>query len=160
MATKRLKDFLDKNGTRYVSIVHSPAYTAQEIADCSLISGKEMAKTVIIKVDSKIVMAVLPASYMIDFRRLKEYFETDNVRLAEESEFIASFPGCDVGAMPPFGNLFNLELYMDPHMTSSKKITFNAGTQQELLSMTYRDYEQLANPVKVSFSYCPASFAA
>lgn len=160
MATKRLKDFLDDNETRYVSIVHSPAYTAQEIADCSLISGKEMAKTVIVKVDSKLIMTILPASYMIDFRRLKKFFGTDCVRLAEEREFIASFPGCDVGAMPPFGNLFGIEVYVDPHMACNKKITFNAGTQQELLSLSYKDYEMLVKPTKVSFCYAPAAFAA
>ena len=160
MASKILKKFLDDNFIRYVSITHSPAYTAQETADCSLISGKELAKTVIVKVDHKLVMTILPASYMIDFRRLKEFFGTNNVTLAEEREFMATFPGCDLGAMPPFGNLFNIEVYIDPHMASNKKITFNAGTQQELYSMAYKDYANLVNPVRVSCCYLPVGFAA
>lgn len=112
MPTKKLKAFLDENDVRYVTMKHSRAYTAQEMAAKTHISGKEVAKTVIVKVDGKLAMMVLPASYQVDFKLLKQLFGTQQVTLATESEFEYFFPDCEVGAMPPFGNLYDMEVYV------------------------------------------------
>ena len=105
MPLQKLKEFLDKENVKYVSIKHSSAYTAQEIAASAHVPGKELAKTVMVKINGKMAMAVLPGSYKIDLKMLKEITGTDNVRLADETEFKDKFPDCEVGAMPPFGNL-------------------------------------------------------
>jgi len=160
MTTSKLKEFLDTKMVKYVCIMHSPAYTAQEIAHCSLVSGNELAKTVILKVDGEMVMAVLPAAAMIDMRRLRQWFKCDDIRLAREHEFFARFPECDVGAMPALGNLYGMDVYIDPHLTNNRKITFNAGTQDELISMMYKDYKMLVEPTEVSFCYLSPNIAA
>src|SRR5512139_450694 len=103
---KRLTDFLNTEKVKYVAITHSPAYTAQEIAALVHIPGREVAKTVMVKVDGRIAMAVLPASSMVDFTQLRQGISASKVELATEAEFKGMFPDCEVGAMPPFGNLF------------------------------------------------------
>ncbi|HVO74264.1 MAG TPA: YbaK/EbsC family protein, partial [Ignavibacteriaceae bacterium] len=105
MPVKKLKEFLDKNKIKYISISHSPAYTAQEIAAMAHIPGKELAKTVMIKLDSRMGMAVVPANHKVDFDMLKDLTGSEFILLATENEFKALFPDCDPGAMPPFGNL-------------------------------------------------------
>ena len=106
MPVKRLKEYLDTNQVKYVAINHSPAYTAQEIAASAHVRGRELAKTVMVKVNGRMAMAVLPASRKVDFERLKAAAKADNVELAGEQAFRDMFPGCEVGAMPPFGNLY------------------------------------------------------
>ncbi len=160
MAVHKLQQFLERNEVQYVSITHSAAYTAQEIAASSLVSGKEIAKTVIVKAGDKLIMTVLPASYMIDFRRLQEAFDVEKVELADEKEFMSKFPGCEIGAMPPFGNLFGMDVYVATRLTNNRKITFNAGTQSELISLAYKDFERLVSPEVLSFCYAPANIAA
>ncbi len=117
MPVKILKTFLDDNDIKYVTLKHSSAYTSQEIAASAHISGKELAKTVMINIDSKMAMAVLPASYHIDFDNLKEIFGTRNVTLASEPEFKYRFPDCEIGAMPPFGNLYDMEVYVSESLS-------------------------------------------
>ena len=104
MPVKKLKDFLDAEKVKYIMISHSQAFTAQETAASAHISGKELAKTVMVKIDGKMAMAVLPASYRVDFELLKKAAGAKEAELATEDEFKGMFPGCDVGAMPPFGN--------------------------------------------------------
>lgn len=152
MPVRQLKEFLDSNGVKYVTISHSPAYTAQEIAASAHIPGKELAKTVIVKVDGKMAMAVLPASSQVDFQRLREATGAEQVELAREEEFKDLFPGCEVGAMPPFGNLYNLDVYVTASLTEDEEIAFNAGSHTELIRMAYRDFERLVKPKVVSFS--------
>jgi len=106
MPVKKLKDFLDKENIKYVTIYHSVAYTAQEIAASVHVKGKEMAKTVMVKLDGKMAMAVLPASHQVDFEHLKRASGVQDSMLATEKELKDLFPGCDIGAMPPFGNLY------------------------------------------------------
>lgn len=153
MPVKKLKSFLDENGVKYVSIIHSSAYTSQEIAASAHISGKEMAKTVMIQIDGEMAMAVLPATYQVDFDTLRKALGTKNVALATEAEFKDRFPDCDVGAMPPFGNLYGMDVYVAQSLTSDKEIAFNAGSHTELIKMDFVDYERLVNPRVLKFSW-------
>jgi len=153
MPAKILKEFLDKNKIKYVTIKHSVAYTAQEIAASAHIKGKELAKTVLIKVDGKLAMCVLPASNKINFDLLKETLSGKNVRLANEVEFKDKFPECDVGAMPPFGNLYGLDVYAEAVLAKDEEIAFNACSHVELIQMAYKDFERLAKPKMMKFSY-------
>ena len=152
MPAKKLKEYLDSNNIKYLSIKHSAAYTAQEIAAKSHISGKELAKTVIVRINNKIAMAVLPASYKIDFEALMEVTGTGNVILTGEEEFKYMFPDCAIGAMPPFGNLYDLDVYVAKSLTEDDEISFNAGTHTELIRMAYKDFERLVQPKVLAFS--------
>lgn len=158
MPVKKLKTFLDGNNIKYVSIKHSNAYTSQEIASSAHVSGKEFAKTVMIKMDEKMAMAVLPASYHIDFEKMKKTLESDKVTLANEAEFKYHFPDCEVGAMPPFGNLYDMDVFVAEALTQNDEIAFNAGTHTELIKMRYKDFEQLAKPKIFQFSWKTVSF--
>jgi Ala-tRNA(Pro) deacylase len=131
---------------------HSSAYTAQEIAASAHIPGKELAKTVIVKIDGKMAMAVLPASYKVSFDQFKEAIGANEVRLAYEQEFIDKFPDCEVGAMPPFGNLYGLDVYVAESLADDEEIAFNACTHTELIKMNFNDFEQLVKPVRLKFS--------
>ncbi len=153
MPVKKLKDFLDENNVKYISIKHSSAFTAQEVASSAHVSGKEFAKTVMIKVEKQIAMAVLPASYQIDFEQLKEIFHTKNVSLTSEPEFQDLFPGCETGAMPPFGNLYNIETYVAEVLEKNETIAFNAGSHTELIKLKYEDFKQLVKPKVFKFSW-------
>jgi Ala-tRNA(Pro) deacylase len=150
MPAARLKEFLDSHGVRYVSITHSLAYTAQEIAASAHVRGREMAKTVIIRINGKLAMAVLPASPRVDVLRLRDATGAEDVTIAAEQDFREAFPGCDLGAMPPFGNLFGMDVYVDPHLRKDEDIFFNAGTHRELIRMKYSDFERLARPKVVA----------
>jgi Ala-tRNA(Pro) deacylase len=112
MAAKKLKEFLDREKVKYVGLVHSPAYTAQEVAASAHIRGQELAKTVIVELDGKMAMAVLPANRKIVLQDLREVTGSDQVKFASEEEFRERFPECETGAMPPFGNLYGMEVYV------------------------------------------------
>jgi Ala-tRNA(Pro) deacylase len=148
-----LREFLDQNKVRYVTIRHSVAYTAQEIAASAHIKGKEMAKTVLIKVDGKLAMCVLPASNKIDFDLLKEALGGKNIRLANEVEFKDKFPDCDVGAMPPFGNLYDIEVYAEENLAKDEEIAFNACSHVELIQMAFKDFGRLVKPRLIKFTF-------
>jgi len=152
MPIKRLKDYLDGQNIKYVSIKHSPAYSAQEIAASAHIPGRELAKTVIVRIDGRMAMAVLAASHNVDLHLLKQVAGAREVRLATEKEFEDMFPGCLVGAMPPFGNLYGMEVYVDLDLTTDQKISFNAGSHVELIQMMYQDFERLVKPKVGRFS--------
>jgi Ala-tRNA(Pro) deacylase len=153
MPVKKLKAFLDENNVKYVSIKHSSAFTAQEIASSAHVSGKEFAKTVMIKIKEKMAMAVLPASFQIDFNLLKKVTGSDRVSLANEAEFKFHFPDCEVGAMPPFGNLYNMEVFVAETLSENEEISFNAGTHTELMKLKYEDFERLVKPKVFKFSW-------
>ena len=152
MSVKKLKDLLDSNNIKYVTIRHSAAYTAQEIAASSHISGKEMAKTVMVKINGEMAMAVLPASKQVDFDLLKETTGADSVELASEDEFKDMFGECEVGAMPPFGNLYGMEVFVAESLTEDEEIAFNAGSRTELIKLSYKDFERLVKPKIMKFS--------
>jgi Ala-tRNA(Pro) deacylase len=155
MPAKKLREFLDKQGVPYVSISHAVAYTAKEIAALTHISNKELAKTVIVKIDGTLAMAVLSASYDIDLSSLRSAIGARSVRLAKESEFQDRFPECDIGAMPPFGNLYGMTVYVDESLTKDRDIAFNAGFHDELLQVSYADFARLVNPTVLKFSILP-----
>lgn len=158
MPIKKLRAFLDENDVKYITIKHSNAYTAQEIAAKAHVSGKEVAKTVIIKIDGKMAMAVLPASYQVDFKLLKQLFGTQQVTLATEAEFSYFFPDCEVGAMPPFGNLYDMDVFVAESLAEDKLISFNNGTHTEMLKMGFGDFERLVQPRILKFSKKEVSF--
>lgn len=158
MPAEKLKAYLDQNGVRYVTIRHSKAYTSQEVAASAHVSGREFAKTVMIKIDNKMAMAVLPASYQIDFDLLEDHFRGKSVKLATEAEFRDSFPGCEPGAMPPFGNLYGMEVYVAESLAVDEEIAFNAGTHTEIIRMAFTDFERLVKPGMIRFSWKRSSF--
>lgn len=153
MPAQKLKEYLDSNDIQYRTITHSQAFTSQKVAATTHISGWEIAKTVIVDVDGKLAMAVLPASTHINLETLKNVTGSDNLRLATETEFSALFPGCETGAMPPFGNLYNMDVFVAKRLTEDEEIAFNAGTHTELIQMSYKDFERLAKPKVMEFSY-------
>ena len=152
MPAEKLKAFLDESGVKYVSISHSPAYTAQEIAASAHIPGKALAKTVIVKLDGEMAMAVLPATCDIDFDLLKGTAKAGKVELAKEGEFKNQFPECEVGAMPPFGNLYGMAVFADKGLTEDEEIAFNAGSHKELVKLAYADFERLVEPSVARFA--------
>lgn len=152
MPITKLKNYLDEHNVQYESINHAPANTAQEIAARAHVSGKNMAKTVMVKVNGDLAMAILPADRKVNFVLLQDTMNNRNIELATEQEFRDAFPGCELGAMPPFGNLFNMDVYVDKSLTGESEIIFNAGTHSELVRMDYKDFERLAKPKIVQFS--------
>jgi Ala-tRNA(Pro) deacylase len=151
MSLQKLKDYLDGQKVKYVTITHSPAFTAQEIAAAAHIDGREMAKTVMVKVDGEMAMVVLPASMKVDFGRLLDATGAQEVELAHEREFEDLFPGCALGTMPPFGNLFGLRTYVAEELTEDEDIAFNAGSPTELIRLSFNDYMRLVKPRVLPF---------
>ncbi len=152
MPMRKLKELLDNRNAHYVAVTHTPAYTAQEIAARAHIPGQELAKTVIIKIDGKMAMAVLPANFKVDFDQLKRALGTDDVEMAREEEFKYLFPECEIGAMPPFGNLFGMDTYVAECLARDEHISFNAGTHRELIRLPYKEYEELVQPKIINFT--------
>jgi len=149
MPVKKLKSFLDDNGVKYTVISHSPAYTAQEIAASAHVSGKELAKTVVLKLDGQMALVVLPASSHVNMSHFKDESGAQQVELAAEDEFKSAFPDCEVGAMPPFGNLYDMAVFVDQQLSADEEIVFNAGSHTELIRLAYRDFEQLVQPTVI-----------
>ena len=152
MPVKTLQKFLDAQHIKYVTMSHSPAFTAQEIAASAHIPGKELAKTVIVKVNGDMAMAVLPACDRVDFDLLKEAAAVNKVELASEEEFKDKFYECDLGAMPPFGNLYGMEVFVADVLTEDEEIAFNCGSHTELIQMSYKDFEATVKPKIMKFS--------
>lgn len=152
MALVSLLNYLDENNVRYVILYHSPAYTAQGIAGLAHIPGQELAKTVIVLLDGKLAMAVVPAKFHVDLMLLRKWSKAKTVELAAEEDFQDRFAGCETGAMPPFGNLFGVPVYADWSLEKDKEIAFNAGTHRELIRMRWEDYKRMAQPTMMSFA--------
>jgi Ala-tRNA(Pro) deacylase len=146
MPVQKLKEFLDREKVKYVTIYHSPAFTAQEIAASAHVPGKELAKTVMVKIDGRMAMAVLPASFRVDMDLLRQATGASEVELAGEKEFKDMFPACEVGAMPPFGNFYGMDVYVSETLTEDEEIAFNAGSHTELVRVAYADFARLVNP--------------
>jgi Ala-tRNA(Pro) deacylase len=149
MPAEQLRTYLDSQHVKYVSIRHSKAYTAQEVAASAHISGHEMAKTVIVRMGDGLAMCVLPANERIDLETLKTSSGTKMAALADEHEFASLFPDCEIGAMPPFGNLYNMPVFVWDDLSRDKEIAFNAGSHTELFRMAYADYARLVHPTMV-----------
>jgi Ala-tRNA(Pro) deacylase len=152
MPEEKLRRFLDEKKIKYVTISHSLAYTAQEIAASAHIHGKQLAKTVIVRIGSKLAMAVLPANFRVDLKKLGKACGTTGIDLAEEEEFADLIGGCALGAMPPFGNLFGMNVWVDRTLAEDEDIVFNAGSHTELIRLSYKDFERLVSPRVADFA--------
>ena len=160
MQLSKLRSFLDSHHVKYLVISHSLAYTAQGVAALAHVSGKQLAKTVIVKIDGVLAMAVLPASLHVDLDRLRKLTGAQAVELASESEFKDAFPDCETGAMPPFGNLYDMPVYADSSLAECEEITFSAGTHRELVRMNWDDMLHLVKPTVDELAYHPGAAAA
>jgi len=152
MAGKKLKEFLDANRVKYVSITHSKAYTAQEVAASAHVPGRAMAKVVIVELDGEMAMAVLPANRKIVLQDLREITGSDQVRFVAEEKFKDRFPDCEIGAMPPFGNLYGMDVYAAESLAQNDEIAFNAGLHEEVIKLSFRDFERLVQPRVMAFT--------
>jgi Ala-tRNA(Pro) deacylase len=148
----KLKECLDGNKVKYDVLTHPQVYTAQGVAAATHVPGNELAKSVILKVDDRFVLAVLPAPRKVDTEQLQTQLGARNVRMAHESEFASLFPGCETGAMPPFGNLYGVDVYVDRSLTRDEEIVFNAGSHVEAIRMKYKDFERLVGPTVADFA--------
>ena len=146
-----LREFLDKNGVPYEVAEHRQAFTAQEVAQAQHVPGRELAKVVILRSGAEFMMVVMPAPYRIDLERAKAAIGKSDLALATEEQFKGLFPHCEAGAMPPFGNLYNLPVYVDPSLTRDEAIVFNAGTHTQTVKMKYADFARLVHPKVASF---------
>jgi Ala-tRNA(Pro) deacylase len=151
MPVQRLQEYLDENQVKYVVITHSRAFTTQEVAAMTHIPGKELAKAVIVEIDGDLAMAVLPGSQRVDLDMLRDAVGAQQVTLAKEGEFKDRFPECDLGAMPPFGNLYGMPVCVADSLTEDEEIAFNAGSHTQLVKMSYRDFERLVQPRVMHF---------
>lgn len=152
MPIQALTQFLDDNHIRYVTVRHPIAYTSEQVAESARIPGNELAKTVMVLLDGRLAMAVLRATDKVDLDLLRGAAGVSSAEIATEAVFQGKFPGVEVGAMPPFGNLFDMPVYVDEELTHDARISFNAGTHVELVQIDYADFERLVKPVIANFS--------
>ncbi|MBN8733242.1 MAG: YbaK/EbsC family protein [Acidobacteria bacterium] len=152
MPIAKLREFLDTEHVKYTTMAHSLAYTSQELANITHISGRELAKTVIVKIEGEYAMLVLPACLHVDFEMLAAALNAGHVRLALEAEFKTKFPDCETGAMPPFGNLYGMKVYVDESLARAHDIAFAAGSHREIVRMEYADFARLVQPEVMHFS--------
>lgn len=157
MIRMNLRKFLDENQIKYLIVEHSPAYAALDVASSAHIAEWELAKAVMVKLDGKMAMAVLPATEKVDLAALAEAAETKRATTVPEQEFQGLFADCQPGAMPPFGNLYNLPVYVDKSLATNDLIAFNAGTHHTLIRMHYADFERLVRPRVVEFKTVAAA---
>jgi len=160
MPLSNVRSFLDYHNVKYLVISHSLAYTAQGVAALAHVSGKKLAKTVIVKIDGVLAMAVIPASLHVDLDHLRIFTGAQEVLLATEREFKDAFPDCETGAMPPFGNLYDMAVYADASLGRNEEITFSAGSHRELVRMRWADMARLVNPVVTELTYPRAGATA
>jgi Ala-tRNA(Pro) deacylase len=149
---QKVTSYLDEHRIPYEMLHHRRDYSAQKTAADTHTPGKAFAKTVILIVDARFCMFVLPASRKIDLEKVKQELHAQEVRLAAESEFSTICTGCEVGAMPPLGTLYQLPVYISHDLTEDPLITFNAGTHEEVVRMRYSDYAELIRPVVMNFT--------
>ncbi|MGE5401278.1 MAG: aminoacyl-tRNA deacylase [Ignavibacteriales bacterium] len=152
MKTSKVKEFLDKTDIPYKKISHPLAFTAQEVAATAHIKGREFAKTVMIKINGRLAMTVLPASHVVDFEKLKRALNTQDIKLATETEFKIKFPDCELGAMPPFGNLYDMDVYVCCDLLDNEEIAFNAGSHTDVIEMTIEEFRRIVGPIELDFT--------
>lgn len=152
MPMQRLRDYLGSEHVAFRTITHPRTITAQETAASAHIRGKELAKTVIVRCDGQLAMAVLPACERLHLGRLRQAIGARDVSLASEPDFRHRFDDCELGAMPPFGNLYGLDVFVSDSLAEDEVIAFNAGRHDELVQMGYRDFERLVQPLVVEIT--------
>lgn len=146
---KRLKEYLEESRVPYTHCTHRLAYTAQEVAAAQHVPGREMAKTIVLQADSQFIMVILPAVMKINLKALRDELPFKHLQLATEREFAQLFPDAEIGAMVPFGNLYNLPVYVDKSLARDEEIVFNAGTHVDTIRIKYRDFERLVHPALI-----------
>jgi Ala-tRNA(Pro) deacylase len=149
MPAERLRKYLDEEHVKYVTLKHSKAYTAREVAESAHLVAKKLAKTVMVNIDGEMAMVVVPASNRVDVERLKEAVGASDVELTPEWQFKGKFPDCEVGAMPPFGNLYEMKVFVSQTLREDEEIAFNAGSHTELFQVAYQDFERLVEPIPI-----------
>jgi len=147
---KKLREFLDGNRVAYEVAEHRQAFTAQEVAEAEHVPGRDLAKVVMLRSGAELLMVVLPGSYRVDLPAAKAALGRPDLVVATEQEFAGLFPQCEPGAMPPFGNLYNLPVWVDESLTSDDEIVFNAGNHTQTVRMKYADFARLVKPKVVS----------
>ena len=157
---QRIRDYLDSQNVFYEVIHHSQAFTAQEVAHSLHVSGKKCVKAVVAEGDHKIVIVVMPASHRLNFQELKSALKVNQLEMLVESELVGLFPDCDIGAVPPIGNLYGLDVWVDRAVASTEKIVFCAGTHEDCIRMRYSDFAKLSRPFVGHFSELGTAQAA
>jgi Ala-tRNA(Pro) deacylase len=152
---QNVSEFLKNSGVAYEVMQHPQAFTAQEVAATVHVTGKEVAKTLVVNADGKYLMTVIPAPHKLNLKLLKELLGAKEVRLATETELGQLFPECEVGAMPPFGNLYSMPVYLSSALKDRQELIFNACTHTEVMKMSYTDFERLVQPKVVEISGLP-----
>jgi Ala-tRNA(Pro) deacylase len=146
MPTQRLTDYLEYEDVAYETIAHAAAYTAQGVAAAAHVPGQEVAKSTVVKIDGRFALAVLPAHKKVDLKALGRLAGGKVVSLASEAELVGLFPQCELGAMPPFGNLYGLPVWVDESLAKDITIVFNAGSHREAIRMAFADFRRLVTP--------------
>ena len=149
---QRIRDYLDSQNVSYEAIHHSQAFTAQEVAHSLHVSGKKCVKAVVAEADHKIIIVVMPASHRLNFQELKSALKVNQLEMLVESELVDLFPDCDLGAIPPFGNLYGMDVWVDRAVASTERIVFCAGTHEDCIRMRYSDFAKLTRPFVGHFS--------
>jgi Ala-tRNA(Pro) deacylase len=149
---ERLEAYLREHQVPFQVQQHAQSFSAQRTAEAEHISSKMVAKTVIVLADQQMFALVLPASFRVDLDQIQAILRAKEIRLAREAEFANTFPGCEVGAMPPFGNLYGLPVYVEKRLAEQETIVFPAGTHTETMSLRYADFERLVEPRTVTFA--------
>ena len=148
----KIRELLQNERINYQVLEHDLAYTAAEIAEAMHLPGHQMVKSVVVNGDGKWMLCVLSATHKIDFAKLKQAFSFEEVSLANEGKVASLFPGCDVGAMPPFGQLAGIPVYVDINLKENETIAFNAGTHTDMLKIKFKDFLLVAKPTFADFS--------
>jgi Ala-tRNA(Pro) deacylase len=146
MPSRKVKEYLDKAGVKFGLMEHDTAFTAQEVAAATHVKGRELVKAIMVKTDGKMLMAVMPSTRKLDFELLKKILKIKEAALAAEEEFSPLFADCEIGAMPPLGNLYNVDVIADESLADDKEIVFRAGTHHDIIKISYDDYKKLEKP--------------
>jgi Ala-tRNA(Pro) deacylase len=157
---EHVETYLREQGVDFAVRTHRPAYTAQEISATEHIPGKMVAKVVLVRADGQVVMLVLPASYQVDFARARKALGVQHLRLLDEPELAILFPDCDVGAEPPFGNLYGLPVYVDRHLADDEIIVFPIGTHTETMTLGFGAFTRLVSPTIAAFAEPKAAYVS
>lgn len=154
-ALSRIEKYLDESGVPYRRFSHSDAFSASERAESLHVTGKKIAKVVIVRAKHRFVMAVVPAPFQVSLRRLARLLKVDHVSLATEKQLEALFPDCEIGTMPPLGNLYGLPVYVDIYLKKEPLFFFAAGTHRDVIEIRYSDFEHLIKPQVGFFAAIP-----
>ena len=145
----RVREYLEEQKVPYTHCTHRLAYTAQEVAAAQHVPGRQMAKTIVLKADSQYILLVLSAIMKVSLKVLRDELPFKHIELATEKEFASLFPDCEIGAMAPFGNLYQLPVYVDKSLTDDDEIVFNAGTHVDTIRIKYPDFARLVRPIVI-----------